>query len=92
MPAADLKRDDDTVAGLDAPHGIPDGDDLANALVAHGVSGRHRQPAFGDRHVEVAARHQQRPDDSLLRRRDLGLGGLPPGIVAGLLEHQLLHQ
>ena len=73
-------------------HGLPDGDDLADALVTDGVSGRQREPALRNRHIEVATRHQQWPDNGLFRGLDLGFGGLAPGVRARLLEHQLPHR
>jgi hypothetical protein len=59
--------------------------------MTHGMSGRHRQPAFGDRHIEVATGHSHRPHDRLFRPRDAGIRRVSPGIFAGRLEHQLLH-
>ena len=82
----------DPVADLDVADGVADRDDLGHPLVAHGVSGRHRQPSLGDRHIEVATRHRQRPDERLLGCRDLRVGSLPPGVFARRLEHQLVHR
>jgi hypothetical protein len=55
------------------------------------MPGRHRQPPFGDRHIEVATRDSHRPDDRLFRSLDLGLAGVPPGVFTCRLEYQLLH-
>ncbi len=57
-PAADLERHDDPVADLHLADGVADGDDLGQALVADGMSGRHRQLPLGDGDVEVATRHR----------------------------------
>jgi hypothetical protein len=46
---------------------------------------------MGDRDIEVAAGHQQRPDQSLPRLGDLRVGRLAPGVSTGLSKSQLPH-
>jgi hypothetical protein len=72
-------------------YGLAHRNDLADALVTDGVSGWQREPALRNRHIEVATRHYQWPDNGLIRGLDLGLGGLVPGVRTRLLEHQLPH-
>ena len=89
--AVDLERHDHSVADPHRRDVVTDGHDLREALVADGMTGRHRQRTLGDGDVQVATRHRQRPHKRLPGVGDLRVGGLAPCVSSGLFEHQLLH-
>lgn len=89
--AANVVRDDDALAGLEASDALSERDDLGHKLVTDCKGALEGGASSDDRTIQVAAPDRDRPHDRLLRPLQSRLGDLAPLERARPDEGQLSH-
>src|SRR4029453_2027257 len=91
LPARDLERDADQVAGLHRGDGIPDVRHLPDALMAERVRPSDGRESLDEGDVDVAGRERPRVDEGLAVALQLRVRGVAPLELALLDERACAH-